>query len=44
MNEFKRVDAKRGRTTELKEMPGKYSRKKKRNRKYDRAVEVQCIE
>lgn len=32
------VDAKRGRTTELKEMPGKYSMKEKRNWKYDRAV------
>lgn len=40
MDGFNRVDAKRRRTTELKEMPGKYSMQKKRNWKYDRAVEV----
>lgn len=43
MDEFKRVDAKGGRASDLKGMSGTYSMRRKRNVKYDRAVEVQCM-
>lgn len=44
MDEFNRGEAKKDRTSEYKEISGKYSLKRERNGKYDRAVEVQCIE